>query len=56
MSENREKPFNENTMKMKIRPPRLNGDKVSIFSTVCVGRLSISDQSVLFGFSTVFIL
>eukprot|EP01080_Neovahlkampfia_damariscottae_P004393 gene4393-7768_t len=31
--ENREKPFNENTMKMKIRPPRLNGDRVSIFST-----------------------
>jgi tRNA (adenine37-N6)-methyltransferase len=31
--ENREKPFNENTMKMKIRPPRLGGDKVSIFAT-----------------------
>jgi tRNA-Thr(GGU) m(6)t(6)A37 methyltransferase TsaA len=31
--ENREKPLNIDTMKMKIRPPRLMGDRVSIFAT-----------------------
>lgn len=31
--ENRERPLNINTMRMKIRPPRLNGDRVSIYAT-----------------------